>query len=251
MKHLLIFLFITIIQSKSYIKADVSTQYSETGIPSYIKIRLIKVHGCMMIWAWFILILKGIFYMRYYKQFLKNKHLFGLEIWFQAHRILNGIAFVFITLAIISTFTANNFKWLGVRINNTTSETPTIWHSFVGIIAYSFVIFQLISSFFRCAPSKKNRFIFCCVHRTFGILSFILALLNICIAVKYFTDLFSSSNEAINVIYCYYAIILICIITNEFQIRFQIRIGLISTLVFLIFSSFIVCIYLTIIIANS
>ncbi|CEF70110.1 Ferric-chelate reductase 1 [Strongyloides ratti] len=205
----------------------------------------------MMLWAWFLLVLKAVFYMRYYKQFLKHKHLFGVEIWFQAHRILNGLAFIFITIAIIATFAGNNFKWLGPKVNGNSSGTPGVWHSMIGILAYSFVIFQLISSFFRCAPSKKNRLIFSIVHRTFGILSFTLALLNIFIAVKCFTNLYSNPSGAIDVLYCYYAIILICIITNEVQIRFKIRIGLLATLGFLIFSSLIVCIYLTITIACS
>uniref|UniRef100_A0A0N4Z4V9 ascorbate ferrireductase (transmembrane) n=1 Tax=Parastrongyloides trichosuri TaxID=131310 RepID=A0A0N4Z4V9_PARTI len=254
MRSLTKLLFITII---SYIYSlplyprKITPTTESVPIPKYLQERLIRLHAISMIVAWFLLILKGIFYMRYYKQFLRNKTFFGFEIWFQVHRIFNITAFILITISIVATFTANNFIWYGPQIKKSKSKTFEKWHSMIGVIAYLLIILQVLSSFFRCAPSKKNRIIFISIHRSFGITSFILALLNILIAVHFFPSLISNPTGAADVLYVYYIIILLCIISNEIHIRFKIRIGLLLTLAILVFSSLIVCIYLSVLICTS
>uniref|UniRef100_A0A0K0EGP5 ascorbate ferrireductase (transmembrane) n=1 Tax=Strongyloides stercoralis TaxID=6248 RepID=A0A0K0EGP5_STRER len=220
-------------------------------IDSNTKSLLTKIHGTFFVIGWFFFILNGVFYLRYYKSFFENKNIYKQKVWFQIHRIFNTLAFLITTIGIISILIAHNFRWLGPKIGGKSNTSPGSLHSIFGVFAYGLLVVQVLNSFLRCTPNHSNRKYFNWIHKFLGLSSFLLATATITIAAKFFSYHFTSPKNAEIMLYFFYGIILICIITNEVSLKFTLKKQMTITLVTLFITSLIVCSYISALILTS
>jgi hypothetical protein len=155
-----------------------SSNYSSYYTPDY---TFSRAHGTVMVFAWMIFAPTGILIARYGRllHIGTRSKLLGDSIWFQAHRLALAVAalatllgFFLILVQTQSTWVDPNY--LGQRFYA---------HSIMGVLIVSFATVQVWMALFRCNPSSKFRFIYNWVHRTTGLLAFVLSIPTIFIVV--------------------------------------------------------------------
>ncbi|XP_054152847.1 putative ferric-chelate reductase 1 homolog [Oppia nitens] len=116
---------------------------------------LIKLHGSFMVFAWLGCVSIAIFIARYFKDFWPNDQLFGVKIWFAAHRSLMLSALILILLSSVSI-------WIHV---GTFTMGP---HQWFGLASIVIIILNPIGALFRPKPESPKRWIFNWLHFLLG-----------------------------------------------------------------------------------
>jgi hypothetical protein len=141
---------------------------------------LLKTHGILMVIAYPLLLVTGVFFAAWFKPALPKG-------WFIIHIILNCSSLAIALLSFILVFVANkdNNPIPGI-INLHDCGTKTM-HFVFGILIILLHIINPIIAIFRCKPHAKNRWIFNLAHGTgIGYAIEVLALINICFGAAIF-----------------------------------------------------------------
>ena len=121
----------------------------------------VKAHGLLMVLAWQVLIVTGIFMASY------TKYIFPNGEWFQAHRFLNGAAIIIAIIAFILIF---------VTVGGLSSGSVwVIVHQVFAIAAMIFMLANPVLAIFRCRPKANFRWIFNLLHSGIGWIAIICA----------------------------------------------------------------------------
>ncbi|KAL5488524.1 hypothetical protein EMCRGX_G017474 [Ephydatia muelleri] len=148
---------------------------------------LIRAHGILMIVAWPVLGVMGIFFAAWMKPALPKAE------WFQVHRaamlvslFLGCVAFLLIFVAKMDTRGLVSFM-----------DPTTTAHFAIGIIVMALHVLNPIISAFRCTPAHPRRWIFNLVHGTcVGLGVELLALVNVGIGLAIFGNKLSLATVA-------------------------------------------------------
>jgi hypothetical protein len=139
-------------------------------------------HGTVMVLAWMIFAPTGIFIARY-GRFLHigtRRKLLGDSIWFQVHRLALALAAIATLLGFFLILVETQSTWVDLN-----SDGSMLYaHSIMGVLIVCFATIQIWMALFRCHPSSNFRFIYNWVHRTTGLLAFVLSVPNIFIIVS-------------------------------------------------------------------
>ncbi|CAF1229846.1 unnamed protein product [Didymodactylos carnosus] len=182
--------------------------------------KLVKAHGCLMIFAWILLVSTGILIARYFKKTFANKKLFSEDVWFFLHRAIMTCA---ATLTLIGFLFILVFK-KGEWVQKSTSTSKEFAHSVIGIIIVACSFIQPFIALFRCHPDNRYRFIYNYLHGFIGFLSFTLSIVAIFLAVyfSYFTFIPNTLGWGILVGWsCWIVTIFILFECSEYYLRLQ------------------------------
>ncbi|VDK46384.1 unnamed protein product [Anisakis simplex] len=179
----------------------------------------VLLHGIMMMTAWLFLIAAAIISARYLRQLAPSKTPFGLRIWFHIHRAANITAILVIWIALLFIFIGKGWRWTGPAIGRSqaSNTSPGAIHSLIGAISAGLATAQPFGALLRCAPESRIRPIFNWIHRTIGLLSFILAEISVLIAAIFF-HVWSSRGWAILLILVYILITIAFTVTIEVKV---------------------------------
>eukprot|EP00794_Sanderia_malayensis_P007858 gene7858-8708_t len=125
---------------------------------------LIGVHGCLMVLAWVGFGVSGIFYARYAREIWPTPTFRGSPLWFQVHRcfMLASAGLMLIGFFVIIAEAKGWNEELGP-------------HPIMGIIVVVLVSIQVVAGILRPGTNSSWRKVFNWVHRSTGVISFILA----------------------------------------------------------------------------
>ncbi|CAF1373447.1 unnamed protein product, partial [Didymodactylos carnosus] len=143
-------------------------------------ISLMKVHGCIMIVTWIVIVSTGILIARYFKISFVNKKLCGEAVWFSLHRAFMSCAAVLTVLGFLFILVHNKGTWVEYQPNS-----KEYAHSIVGVIVVGLAFFQPFLASFRCHTDSRYRFIFKYLHGFIGITSFVLSIAAMFLAVLF------------------------------------------------------------------
>jgi len=130
---------------------------------------MVLIHGAFMVVAWIGTTTFATFMSRYFKNTWK-KQMCGREPWFIIHTVC-------MTLTVLLTLAA--FIIIFIDVNGFSNT----YHSNLGIAVTSAMILQLFGAIFRPVPNHENRPIFNWLHKAFGNLTHVLAIITIFFAV--------------------------------------------------------------------
>lgn len=142
---------------------------------------LSRAHGTVMVFSWMIFASTGILFARYGRsvQFKKRKQILGEDTWFQVHRFSLTIAVVGTLLGFFLILGQAGGRWVDLA-----EDGGRIFaHSILGGIIVGCALIQAWMALFRCHPESPFRFIFNWIHRSTGMLAFILSVPTIFIIV--------------------------------------------------------------------
>jgi hypothetical protein len=136
-------------------------------------VTLEQAHGTVMIFAWIIFGSSGILFARYGRSlhFGDKRKIFGADIWFQMHRSIVILAAVTTLLGLILVFARGDNS----SVARNRDQNRINAHSAMGVVIAGGTVFQVVIGFGRCAPQSTYRFIFNWIHRSVGILAFLLS----------------------------------------------------------------------------
>ncbi|CAF1037294.1 unnamed protein product [Brachionus calyciflorus] len=173
--------------SSSYL-IDFKTNYSTNA--SLVSFNLNKAHAIIMMTTWMILATSGILFSRYFKSFNQDLNCFGVQPWFFYHRLLMFSTVIFSLIGLAAIFYKNDWNWIS------TSLTTNFIHSVFGIASIGLALLQPIYAAFRPAIDHPKRPIFNWIHRSFGILSYLLAIISIALGLY----IYMSGNQWVIVV---------------------------------------------------
>uniref|UniRef100_A0A0M3HNI0 Cytochrome b561 domain-containing protein n=1 Tax=Ascaris lumbricoides TaxID=6252 RepID=A0A0M3HNI0_ASCLU len=198
----------------------------------------VRIHGMVMLGAWFFFIATAIVSARYLRNFLPTKSPFGLRIWFhftlssyaaarfgcgestplafQIHRSLNVLGVVAMLFAVLFAFIGKGWRWTGPAVGRSefTNTSPGAVHSLIGAVSVGLAVAQPLGALLRCAPDAKARPIFNWLHRLAGAFAFALAAISVLIAAIFF-HVWSDRGWAILLVVIYILIVILFLITME------------------------------------
>lgn len=139
---------------------------------------MVKIHGCLMIFAWMILASASIILARYYKHQWPEGRACGRRIWYQVHKVLMIIVLicVVVSFVVIWVHTKGYAKLKGA--NAIQKAHPTL-----GIIVMGLTIINPIMAFIRPKSDTATRPVFKYVHGFVGTTLYVVAILNIILGV--------------------------------------------------------------------
>ncbi|XP_041357679.1 putative ferric-chelate reductase 1 [Gigantopelta aegis] len=150
----------------------------ETVKPQTMGKLLVKVHACVMTFAWMFCASIGIIVSRFYKPLWPHKRHCGRKVWFMIHRSLMLILGLLVTGAFVVIF-------LEVRgISEISFVDFHNIHPVLGIIVMALTIVQIFLGLFRPASASKNRPMFNWSHWGIGIILHMLSVVNIILGVR-------------------------------------------------------------------
>lgn len=135
--------------------------------------RLIYAHGTVMVISWILLASTGILFARYGRNLRigTNRKMMGDWIWFQIHRSIQCLVSVATLLGFFLILVEEKGKWVTVN-----SDGPRIFaHSILGVIIVCCTLLQVWMALFRCRKDSKFRWIFDWMHRSIGLMAFLLS----------------------------------------------------------------------------
>uniref|UniRef100_A0A0N5ATC6 ascorbate ferrireductase (transmembrane) n=1 Tax=Syphacia muris TaxID=451379 RepID=A0A0N5ATC6_9BILA len=184
--------------------------------------------GILMCFAWIIFLSTGIIFGRYMRDHWPNSRIFGLMLWYHVNfYIILAAQFyttnnVPLTIAgFVCVFTANDWLWLGPSTDqNSNKYRLKEMKITVGLLSCLLAWTQPLIAIFRCKPQLKLRSIFNVIHRTVGVVSWILAATAITIAVRWFKQCFRSPVAALATFIVFLAVFGVTIIVNEVSLRY-------------------------------
>ncbi|KAE9549450.1 hypothetical protein FO519_007344 [Halicephalobus sp. NKZ332] len=179
------------------------------------KVFLVKLHGIFMLIGWFGMVAIAIFSARYLRPAIPYSKINGLHVWFHLHRGINIGAVVLIILATVLIFVAKDLRWTGPRVDAPAEHNLRLGviHSIVGLVAVIIGFLQPFGALLRCGPDHPRRPIFTWIHRSFGFLGILLAVVAVFLALVRFTSLWSDTTWP-RVIFILYVILAVLIIAG-------------------------------------
>lgn len=136
---------------------------------------LVRLHGCLMTFAWLLCASVGVIVSRFYKATWPMQKIGGVKIWFTVHRSLMAVACVFTVAGFVIIFT----HVLGYsKISG--PEYQQI-HPILGIIVTTLTVINPAMALFRCDPGHKDRAVFNWAHWFVGTSAFILGVVTVAI----------------------------------------------------------------------
>ncbi|XP_060585814.1 putative ferric-chelate reductase 1 [Ruditapes philippinarum] len=134
---------------------------------------LVKIHGCLMVFAWMILASGSIILARYYKHQWPEGRACGRRIWYQVHKIVMLLVVVCVVASfiVIWVHTKGYAKLKGA--NAIQKAHPTL-----GIIVMGLTIINPIMAFIRPRSDTATRPMFKYVHGFVGTTVYVIAILN-------------------------------------------------------------------------
>ena len=150
---------------------------------------LMKAHGALMVFTWFVLVSTGVLVARYFKTCWPDQKICGKAVWFAIHRTLMSSASILTLIAFVLILVYKKGQW-----TSRTNEREFA-HSIVGILVISFAVIQPFMAIFRCNPGDEYRFIFNYAHATVGLSAFILSIVAIFLAMFFSQFEFELKNE--------------------------------------------------------
>ncbi|XP_041357894.1 putative ferric-chelate reductase 1 [Gigantopelta aegis] len=150
----------------------------DTVEPEFMEKFFIKIHACVMTFAWLFCASIGIVVSRFYKPLWPQKRFCGRKAWYSIHRSLMVLLGFLVTGAFILIFVeAQGMSDISfVDFRN--------MHPVIGIIVMGLTTVQILLGLFRPNSSSKNRPVFNWAHWCVGIISHILAVGNIILGVN-------------------------------------------------------------------
>ncbi|XP_033738341.1 ferric-chelate reductase 1-like isoform X2 [Pecten maximus] len=139
---------------------------------------LVKVHGCLMIFAWIFCASIGIITVRFYKKIWPDKTICRERIWYQVHRFCMILVVLCVLVAVVLIF--SDIKGFS-KIDGKTFHKA---HPVIGIIVTLFTIANPIVAVCRPLPGTVKRKIFNWIHWGLGSSAHILAIINIFAGVE-------------------------------------------------------------------
>ncbi|XP_061177007.1 putative ferric-chelate reductase 1 homolog [Saccostrea echinata] len=174
---------------------------------------LLKLHGSLMMFAWLFFAPVGILSSRLFKQSWGERTVCGQKVWFQIHRTCMLLVFIFTVTAIVVIFAdIKGFSHMDISLDYRNI------HPVLGIAATFFCIMNLLISMFRCPPDDKKRRTFNRIHGFFGLISYVLAVLNIVVGAKLDRSMFPPEGNF--VIYGYLAMLSVLEVVHQLK-RFR------------------------------
>ncbi|XP_060069909.1 putative ferric-chelate reductase 1 homolog [Ylistrum balloti] len=140
---------------------------------------LLKLHGCLMIFAWIFLASIGIVLARFYKPVWTDKKMLGEAYWFQLHRSLMVLATLAVIAGIVVIF-VDVGKWSQLIGQEEWKRA----HPYIGIVVGAVVIINPLMAVFRPHPGDDYRYIFNWAHWAVGTIGHFLAVFNVFIGVE-------------------------------------------------------------------
>jgi hypothetical protein len=109
-----------------------------------------------------------------------RRKLLGDSIWFQVHRLALSLAALATLLGFFLILVQAQSTWVDRNFDG-----PFLYaHSIMGVLIVCFATIQVWMALFRCHPSSKFRFIYNWIHRTTGLLAFVLSVPTIFIVIN-------------------------------------------------------------------
>ncbi|KAI1705494.1 eukaryotic cytochrome b561 domain-containing protein [Ditylenchus destructor] len=133
---------------------------------------LYHLHGGSFVVAYLLFVSVAVVSARYIRQVAPNRNIMGLPIWFLLHRALTIIAMVLMLVGLGSIIIGRRWRWPGLNIFRWSAGT---WHILVGSLSVLLATSQVVWAQMRPSECDPRRPRFVLFHRTFGSLSFILA----------------------------------------------------------------------------
>ncbi len=138
----------------------------------------IKLHGSLMVIAWYLMASSGVFIARYGKQQFFGIKFMGKDLWFPIHQclmlstwLLTLVAF----LVMVIEYKFDPLMSLALDLNP---------HALIGLCATCFMFVQPFMAMMRCHPGHRFRFLFDYAHSMIGFTSLILG----AVAIYFATD---------------------------------------------------------------
>ncbi|KAI6182130.1 Cytochrome b561 domain-containing protein [Aphelenchoides bicaudatus] len=176
-----------------------------------------KLHGALMLLAWFGLVFSAVYSARNLREHWPNTTVQGLQIWFHIHRLLNFLGVVLIIVSVILIFVANSFQWSGpsATASSAANTSPSSLHSLLGTISVLLAILQPFMALARCDKNHPRRFIFNFFHRSAGLLALILAVITLGFAVFSFGHLWNNHTAAVAIFIAFLVFVVIIVVVQE------------------------------------
>lgn len=148
---------------------------------------LTRVHGILMLIAWFLFVGISTIVSRYYKGLNGEKMLFGTKYWFQIHRACAVLAWM---------CTAAAFVIIFIKVGGLSKVAKL--HSYIGIALMSACTLQVLAGMLRPGLDSKIRPIFNIVHWLCGKSCHILAAISLFLA--FYSDIIPSKQQEFGII---------------------------------------------------
>jgi len=191
-----------------------------------------KAHGILNIVAWWIFIINGVLFARYFKPVL-DKQLGGTKVWFQLHRWVNIFALVLVVIGVICILIGKEGRWTG------RSPGPVGAHSILGVTAVVCGLFNPLITLLRCNPGTPLRPLFNWSHRFIGVLAWCCAsaaIFEITRFPKYSYGLSETAEYASaprNLMMLYFVVVgFLVLVLEEFQVSYEAKRSLSFTALF-------------------
>ncbi|XP_032230076.1 putative ferric-chelate reductase 1 isoform X2 [Nematostella vectensis] len=153
-------------REKSYTTDPVAiTSLTDLKVTEGKDLSLLRGHAILMSIAWLVCASLSMFVARYMREVWGE--IFGLKAWFQVHRGLMVLTLVFSVVGIVLAFVYAG-GW---------SETK-IAHPLIGMIVLALACIQPVMAYFRPKPGTDKRVVFNWAHRSVGVISLALAVVN-------------------------------------------------------------------------
>ncbi|CAK5075105.1 unnamed protein product [Meloidogyne enterolobii] len=157
-----------------------------------------------MVFAWLFLIPGAILSARFlhHRNQREPLELFGIQLWFQIHRLANSLAFLFVIISFLCIYSALDGFWIGPRFSNRSEQnfSTQSLHALFGILSIFICLFQPICAIFRCSPESPKRFIFNWIHSILGYIAWICSAIATSLACLKFEQFFVDSFLARDVL---------------------------------------------------
>ncbi|CAH8626267.1 unnamed protein product [Heterobilharzia americana] len=127
-----------------------------------------KTHGCLMVLAWVLCASIGTILARYYKDVWPNSGLLGERVWFQSHRILQGICVGLMCISIILIF-------IYCEGYSQATAYPYYIHPILGLIVFSLALINPFIALCRCNPAHEYRPWYNWIHFFIGTFAYVLS----------------------------------------------------------------------------
>ncbi|CAF1370285.1 unnamed protein product [Adineta ricciae] len=148
--------------------------------------RLAYAHGTVMAITWMVFASTGILFARYGRllRIGSKRKVLGEFVWFQAHRLTLSVAAFSTLLGFFLVLAQATGSWVSLD-----DDGPyVVAHSILGIMIVGFALIQIWMALFRCHPISRFRFIFNWLHRSVGLLAFVLSIPTIFLIISTLTN---------------------------------------------------------------
>uniref|UniRef100_A0A914LPH1 ascorbate ferrireductase (transmembrane) n=1 Tax=Meloidogyne incognita TaxID=6306 RepID=A0A914LPH1_MELIC len=176
-------------------------------------LNFVDLHGILMLISWLGMTTVAIYSARYMRDSWPHTTVMGLKIWFHIHRTLNFLAVILMVASIVF-IVWNKGTWTGPWFGMAKIGAPE-WHSLAGAFAVLLAFSQPFGALIRCGIDDPKRPIFNWIHRSIGLIAFLLAQVAIYLAISTFKSHFALADFAFCFLIIFYVALVIFIVVSE------------------------------------